>query len=236
MLSRVTMLRLLAVFVALTMVIAACDAVPPEEGMPTQEPGPEEPAPTEPPPEPEPTEPPPEPEPTQPPPEPEPTEPPPEPEPTTPPAEPTTPPAEPTTPPAEPQPTTAPPPEQTPSGEQPSWDIGRLLLVGLILAVPVGIIIGVVAFLMGRGGEEEAPPKLPSVPITTVAQEITEGRVTKIVVSGEDLTITRTDGVVMVSHKEPTADLVQLLTNLGVTPEMMSNVIIEVEAPETTTV
>lgn len=102
------------------------------------------------------------------------------------------------------------------------------------MAVPVGIIIGVIAFFLGRrGGEEEAPPELPSVPITTVAQDIAEGKVSRIVVSGEDLTITRTDGLVMVSHKEPTADLVQLLTNLGVTPEMMSDIIIEVEAPET---
>lgn len=219
MLSRETTLRLLAVFVALTMVMTACDAVPPDQELPTQEPGPEEPGATEPPAEPAPTEPPPEPEPTEPPPEPEPTQPPPEPEPTTPPAE--------------PQPTTAPPSEQPPSEEQPSWNIGQLLLGGIILAVPVGIIIGIIAFFVGRRGGEEAPPELPSVPVTTVAQDIREGRVTKILVSGEDLTVTRIDGLVMVSHKEPTADLVQLLTNLGVTPEMMSDIIIEVEAPET---
>ena len=228
MLSRNTLLKLLAVFVALTMFMTACDALPPDQELPTQEPGPEEPAATEPPVEQAPTEPPAEPEPTEPPPEPEPTEPPPEPEPTTPPAEP-----EPTTPPAEPQPTTAPPSEQPPSEEQPSWNIGQLLLGGIIWAVPVGIIIGVIAFFLGRRGEEEAPPELPSVPVTTVAQDIKEGRVTKIVVSGEDLTITRIDGLVMVSHKEPTADLIQLLTNLGVTPEMMSDIIIEVETPET---
>jgi hypothetical protein len=181
---------------------------PPPEGEPT----PEEPAPTEPPPEPEPT----------------PTPPPPEPTPTPPPAEP-----QPTTPPAEPQPTT-PPPAEPPAEEGPSWDIGRLLLWGIVLAVPVGIIIGVIVFFFaGRGEEEEAPPEVPSVPVTTVAQDIKEGRVSKIVVSGEELTITRTDGVVMVSHKEPTADLVQLLANLGVTSEMLSSVIIEVETPET---
>jgi hypothetical protein len=105
--------------------------------------------------------------------------------------------------------------------------------VGIILAVPVGIVIGVVVFLFGRPKEDEAPPELPLVPITTVALDVKEGRVTKIVVSGEDLTVTRIDGLVTVSHKEPTADLVQLLTNLGVTPEMMSDIIIEVETPET---
>ncbi len=212
--SRNNLLNLLAVFVALAVFLTACGALPPDVGLPTQEPEPEEPAPTEPPPEPEPTEPPPEPEPTEPPPEPE-----------------------PTTPPAEPQPTTPPPPEPEPEqpepGEQPSWDIGRLLLWGIVLAVPVGIIIGVIAFFLGgRGEEEEAPSELPSVPVTTVAQDIKEGRVSKIVVSGEELTITRTDGVVMASHKEPTADLVQTLANLGVTPEMLSEIVIEVERSE----
>jgi hypothetical protein len=107
------------------------------------------------------------------------------------------------------------------------------LFLGLVIAVPVGLIIGVIAFFLGRGGEEEeAPPELPSVPLTTVAQDIKEGRVSKIVVSGEELTITRIDGLVMVSRKEPTADLVQTLANFGVTPEMLSTIIIEVVAPE----
>ena len=212
MLSRNNLLKLLAVFVAFAMLLTACDALPPD--LPTREPGPEEPAPTEPPEEPAPTEPPAEPEPTEPPPEPEPTQPPAEPEPTTPP-------------PSEPE------PEEPEPGEQPSWDIGRLLLLGLVIAVPAGIIIGVVALLLGRGGEEEeAPPELPSVPLTTVAQDIKEGRVSKIVVSGEELTITRIDGLVMVSRKEPTADLVQTLANLGVTPEMLSEIIIDVAGPE----
>jgi hypothetical protein len=206
MLTRNNLLRLLAVFVAFTMFLTACDALPPDLELPTQEPGPEEPAPTEPPVEPEPTQPPPEP--------------------------------EPTTPPAEPQPTTPPPPEPEPEppapGEQPSLDIGRLLLWGAALAVVVGIVIGVIIYLVGGRGAEEAP-EVPSVPITTLAADIKEGRVSKIVVSGEDLIITRTDGLTLASHKEPTADLVQLLTNLGVTPEMMSTIIIEVEAPETPT-
>ena len=77
--------------------------------------------------------------------------------------------------------------------------------------------------------------QVPSVPITTLAEDIKEGRVSKVVVSGEDLTITRIDGLMLVSHKEPTADLVQLLTNLGVTPEMMSKIVIEVETPRTPT-
>ena len=213
MLARNRLLMILTMLVVFLMLLPACGG--PEAGqLPEEEPPgegelpPEEPAPTEPPAEPAPT------------------EPPAEPEPTTPPAEP-----QPTTPPAEPPP--EPPPSQPEPGQPPSWDIGRLLLLGLVIAVPVGIIIGVVALFLARGGEEEeAPPELPSVPLTTVAQDIKEGRVSKIVVSGEELTITRLDGLVMVSRKEPTADLVQLLTNLGVTSEMLSTIIIEVAAPE----
>ncbi len=205
MLTRYNLLRLLAAAVVISLLAASCGPIAeelPEIGPPGEDEGPaEEPAPTEPPAEPEST---------QPPPEPEPTEPPPEPEATTPP-------------PPEPEPE---PPEP---GEQPSWDIGRLLLWGVALTLVLGIVIGVIIYFAGGRGAEEAPPELPSVPITTVAQDIKEGRVSKIVVCGEDLTVTRIDGLVMVSHKEPTADLLQLLTNLGVTPEQMSEVIINVE-------
>ncbi len=106
--------------------------------------------------------------------------------------------------------------------------------VAAVVGVTAIAIIVVLLTRPGRGAEE-APVEGPSVPITTVAQEVKEGRVSKIVVSGEDLTVTRIDGLVMVAHKEPTADLVQMLTNLGVTPEMMSSIIIEVETPRTPT-
>lgn len=70
-----------------------------------------------------------------------------------------------------------------------------------------------------------------SVPITTVAKDVREGRVSKILVSGDDLTITRTSGVEVVSRKEPGADITDLLTNLGVTQEMLNGITIEVQTP-----
>ncbi len=70
-----------------------------------------------------------------------------------------------------------------------------------------------------------------SVPITTVAKDVREGRVSKILVSGDDLTITRTSGVEVVSRKEPGADITDVLTNLGVTQEMLNNITIEVQTP-----
>jgi len=70
-----------------------------------------------------------------------------------------------------------------------------------------------------------------SVPITTVAKDVREGRVSKILVSGDDLTITRTSGVEVVSRKEPGADITDVLTNLGVTQEMLNDITIEVQTP-----
>ncbi len=127
--------------------------------------------------------------------------------------------------PAEPEDPGAAPPEEGATGRLWPW----LLIgaVGLVIAIVV-----VVAFVGGSGKGEEAPPaEVISVPITTVAEDAKEGRISRIVVSGEELRILRTDGVEVVSHKEPTAETTQLLTNLGVTPEMLSKIIIEVETP-----
>jgi hypothetical protein len=210
MVSRNNLLKLLAVLVVLAVFLTSCDALPPDLELPTREPGAEEPAPTEPPAEPEATEPPAEPEPTQPPAE--------EPEATEPPAEP---------------PPEEPPAEPAPPAEGGSGTLGILVIFGIVGVVGLAIIAIVVVLLTRPGkGAEEAPAQVPSVPITTLAEDIKGGRISKVVVSGENLTITRTDGLVLVSHKEPTADLVQLLTNLGVTSEMLSEIIIEVETPE----
>ena len=147
----------------------------------------------------------------------------------TPPGTPVQLPAEPEEPPVllpeEPEDPGATPPEEDATGRLWPW-----LLVGAVGLV-VAIVV-VVAFVGGSGKGEEAPPaEVISVPITTVAEDAKEGRISRIVVSGEELRILRTDGVEVVSHKEPTAEITQLLTNLGVTPEMLSKIIIEVETP-----
>jgi hypothetical protein len=145
---------------------------------------------------------------------------------------PTEPPAEEPSP-TEPAPEEPPPAEpEAPEPEPGEGGLGRwgTLMAWAIVGVAGVTVIAIVVVLLTRPGKgEEAPPEVPSVPITTVAEDIKEGRVSKVVVRGEVVTITRTDGLMMVSHKEPTADLVQLLTNLGVTPEQMSKVVIEVE-------
>jgi cell division protease FtsH len=72
---------------------------------------------------------------------------------------------------------------------------------------------------------------LDSVPITAVAEDVREGRVAKIVVSGDDLRITRTNGAEVASRKEPGADVTEVLTNLGVTQEMLNGITIEIQTP-----
>ncbi len=72
---------------------------------------------------------------------------------------------------------------------------------------------------------------LTTVPITAVAEDAREGRISKILVSGEDLEITRTNGVEVASRKEPGADITEVLTNLGVTQEMLNGITIEVQTP-----
>jgi len=72
---------------------------------------------------------------------------------------------------------------------------------------------------------------LTTVPITAVAEDAREGRISKIVVSVDDLEITRTNGVEVASRKEPGSDITEVLTNLGVTQEMLNGITIEVQTP-----
>ena len=152
----------------------------------------------------------------------------------TPTATPTEPPAEPeaTEPPAEATPE-EPLAEPTPPAEGGSGTLGILVILGIV-GVAGAAIIAIIVVLLTRPdkGPEGAAAEVSFAPITSVAEDIKEGRVSKIQVSGKNLTITRTDGVTLQSHKEPTADLVQLLANLGVTAEMMSKIVIDVETPE----
>jgi cell division protease FtsH len=76
-----------------------------------------------------------------------------------------------------------------------------------------------------------ASTSLAPVPITTVAQDVKDGRVSKILVSGDELRITRTSGAEVVSRKETGADLTDVLTNLGVTQEMLNAITIEIQTP-----
>ena len=76
------------------------------------------------------------------------------------------------------------------------------------------VLLALVAFLVTtllRNNES-----LPVVDIGRVAQMITEGRVERITVIGEDLSIDLKDGDSVLSRKESSGSVVETLTNLGV--------------------
>jgi cell division protease FtsH len=96
-----------------------------------------------------------------------------------------------------------------------------------------GLIYLIIAFMVAAlfYNVYSASTSLDTVPITTVAQDARDGRIARIVLSGDDLRITRSNGSEVLSRKEPGADLTDVLTNLGVTQEMLNAITIEVESP-----
>jgi flagellar biosynthesis/type III secretory pathway M-ring protein FliF/YscJ len=137
--------------------------------------------------------------------------------------------------PEEPAPEEPAPEEPAPEepAEQPTGDLFRVMMVLAIGGVVLVVILAIVYIIARPSGEERAAAaEAVSVPITSVAQEAKAGTVAKIVVSGDDLRVIRTDGVEMISHKEPGTDVTQTLSNLGVTPEMLGEITIEVASPQ----
>src|SRR5262249_14282708 len=102
-----------------------------------------------------------------------------------------------------------PAPESEPRRRFPWWLVG-VLVVGLALAV--------FQFWPGSGGETK------SVPLSEVAQEVKNGQVQRIEVSGDSLNVTLKDGTKQTSDREPDASLTDSLARLGVTPEQIAAV------------
>ncbi len=75
---------------------------------------------------------------------------------------------------------------------------------------------------------------LPDVPINEVAADVSAGRVAKINISGDDLTVFMNDGqepAQVRSRKEPGVGLTEVLIDLGVKPEDLARVAIVPERP-----
>ena len=73
---------------------------------------------------------------------------------------------------------------------------------------------------------------LETIPLSTLAQNMSEGTITKIVVDGDELNLEYKDGVLRKSKKESGEPLTQTLVNYGVTPEQLKAVSFEVKNPE----
>jgi cell division protease FtsH len=68
---------------------------------------------------------------------------------------------------------------------------------------------------------------MTTVPLTEVAQEAKKGNIREIVVSGDQLTVTLASGGKVRSHKEQASDITEVLRNLGVTENQLSNISIQ---------
>jgi cell division protease FtsH len=74
---------------------------------------------------------------------------------------------------------------------------------------------------------QEGQPE--NIPLNVVANDIREGRVTRIVVDENELEIIYTDGETAVSRKEQTKTMVEQLLDLGVTPEDLASNRLKIE-------
>jgi cell division protease FtsH len=72
-----------------------------------------------------------------------------------------------------------------------------------------------------------------SVPLSTVATDVAAGKITAIMVSGDTLDLTYTDGVTKTSRKDPAAGLPETLATYGVTPAELAKVAITIQGEST---
>jgi len=95
-------------------------------------------------------------------------------------------------------------------------------LVYLLIIVAVGALF----FTVFSSSES-----LPTVPLNEVAQEAKKGDIEEIVVSGNELTVTLASGEKVRSHKDRTSDITELLRNLGVTEDQLSDISLQFKEP-----
>jgi cell division protease FtsH len=79
-------------------------------------------------------------------------------------------------------------------------------------------------------GTSEEPQQIA---VSQLAQDIQAGKVTSVVVSGDDLDIVYTDKTKRASKKEPDSSLTTTLTNYGVTKEALAKVSIDIKRQST---
>ena len=95
-------------------------------------------------------------------------------------------------------------------------------LVYLLIIVAVGALFFNVFY---------SPEGLSTVPLNEVAQEAKKGNIREIVVSDEELTVTLASGEKVRSHKGRTSDVIEVLRNLGVTEDQLSNISLQFKEP-----
>ncbi len=76
---------------------------------------------------------------------------------------------------------------------------------------------------------QERAPKPETLALSNLVSEINDGRIAKIEVSANDLSVTRTDDSEAEARKEPESSLSETLANYGVDPEALAVVDIEIK-------
>ncbi len=94
--------------------------------------------------------------------------------------------------------------------------MGAILIFMLITAV----------YLIISGTNQKS---VPEISISDLAKNVSDGSVKKIVVAGEELTITYTNDEVKKSKKETESSLSQTLFNYGVKPDALAKAVIEIK-------
>jgi cell division protease FtsH len=84
----------------------------------------------------------------------------------------------------------------------------------------------VVVFLYNQFSMNQPQPEVIS--LQELATEVKQGNVERIQIEGETLQIELADGTELLSHKEEGSNLAEIMTNLGVSTEMLSHVEVEV--------
>lgn len=102
----------------------------------------------------------------------------------------------------------------------------KKFIKNLIIAVVIFLIISGI-FSMTLGEDREAA----KVPLSKVAEEVNAGQIEKIEISENKLLVILKGGAKQLATKEPESSLSESFTNLGVSPEALRNLNIEVKAP-----
>ncbi|MFN4181337.1 MAG: ATP-dependent zinc metalloprotease FtsH [Candidatus Paceibacteria bacterium] len=94
------------------------------------------------------------------------------------------------------------------------------------IASTIFIFMILTALYLALSGSTEKPALIP---ISEVAKSVSLGEVQTILVEGQKLTLTMTNGSIQEAKKEPEASLSETLANYGVTKESLANVKIEIK-------
>ncbi len=108
--------------------------------------------------------------------------------------------------------------------KEPKPKLTRSLSTQILITVVIFFIISsLYSFFADRNNPDE-------IPFSQVAQDVTSGTITSIVVEGDTLTITRADGTEQTSRKESGVGLSETFAAYGVTPAELASTTISVQS------